>query len=242
MTELKVTSKKYNDKDELLVEDKPLFDIAEKAIKADKDVISQIKVEYNEEDDITIFNFPLNILVLSIRLNTHDIYFAGAHAVGDSGQEAEGYVSDEIYAGEDENYITFLGDLSEQVINGLVYINYNKDVDPAILSNSYYLFYPKKAGTKLYLHTIRDVNEVGFEIISINANPLNFEELNTYDKVYNYIEDSVDIISVKSGMESVVFDSTNHVFAYIVLDNGVLTSSLIDDWVVTTSVDTVTEL
>ena len=165
MTELKVTSKKYNDQDVLEVEDKPLVDLVNNVIEADKDIISKIRKVYDKDNDVTLIKFPYGILPLSFSINYHNILFKNFYAVNEWGEELEDYLIDEIAIGgnEEDNYISFNGDISEQSITGLVYINYNINegsFDTNIIGNTYYLFYPQ-VGTKLYRYIfyIEDAEE-----------------------------------------------------------------------------------
>lgn len=124
--------------------------IAKAAIQADKDIISQIKMEYDEEDNITKFYFPKEILILAIELNTHILYFKDGIAVDYSGSTVEGYELDDIVTTGDNPYLAFVGDLSEQIINSLVYINYQNSTLGQIQNNSYNLFFPQSNEVEAY--------------------------------------------------------------------------------------------
>lgn len=128
--------------------------IVEQAIQADKDIISQITMVYDEEGDYTDIIFPKGVMPLSISLNTHPLYLKIPKLVDNTGSEAEGYeldgygyIEDDYGHAKDNLCITVLGDISEQVINSLTYIQYNGL--PLPIQNTYNLFFPQTGGEEV---------------------------------------------------------------------------------------------
>lgn len=149
--------------------EKQIRTFIDKGIEADKDIIQKVKVAY--ADGYTRFDLPVGVVPLSITLNTHRLFFKDYSVVDYQGNPVEGYELDEVIVASDESYITFVGDLSEQVINGLTYIEYSGD--GTFPNDTLSLFYPA-SGTKLYKHQITVSNQDGtysFYIISTTPEP-----------------------------------------------------------------------
>lgn len=163
----------------------------EGAIQADKDIISQIEVEY--DDGYTYFTFPKGVMPLSITLNTHRLFFKdGNDVVGENGQTVEGYELDDKVLEDGYFVISFVGDVSEQVINGLTYIQFNGDA--RFIENTYNLFFPASGGTKLYKHKLSIFNVGANGIISLSDTPIT-----TAVQIYNDIR-STNILKMLIGI------------------------------------------
>lgn len=115
-------------------------DIAIKAIQADKDILSQITLEYNEDDNLTRISFPKGVVPLTFTINTHDFYFKNRKLVNGNGEEVEGYNADDIDFVNSLFCIDILGDISEQVINSVTYILCNGNDNLYYIENTYNLF------------------------------------------------------------------------------------------------------
>lgn len=210
-------------------------------IEADKDVISKIEVEYNS--GYTTFIFPKGILPLNIALNSHSIYFINGHSVNHNGEALLNYSVDEISADEGQVSIVFVGDKSDEVINSILYLNFENDYDSSILFNSYYICFPKASVTKLYKHTIVDYAD-GYNFVAILpvAEPLNFSQLDSYLKIYQFFQ-SNGIVSFTENGCPVLFDNINNIFyATFINSGGMLDSNDRADWDLEETTDTVTAL
>jgi len=131
---------KYAPIDETDVEE--VESIANQAIQADKDIISQIRMRYIEDDDATYINFPKGIMPLSITINTHLFYIKDNKLVNFLGEEVEGYEIYDISIDDGSFYFAIVGDITEQIINKITYINFNGE-NVQLINNTYNLFYPQ---------------------------------------------------------------------------------------------------
>lgn len=93
-------------------------------IEDDKNIISQIKVEYDKGNDITNFIFPNGIIPLSITLNNNDLFFKNLQIVNQDGNLVEGYTFDDLSNIEGNITLSLVGDLSNQIINGIAYFRF----------------------------------------------------------------------------------------------------------------------
>lgn len=111
-------------------------------IKDDKNIISQIKVEYDKDNDITNFIFPKGIIPLSITLNNNDLFFKDSAIVNQTGALVEGYTYDDLYLYNTEGNmaLSLVGDLTNQIINGIVYFGFY-GVFQFPIKNTYKLFF-----------------------------------------------------------------------------------------------------
>lgn len=142
-------------------------------IQADKDVISKITMEYNEDEEITLIYFPKNIGLLAITINTHTLYLLNDKLVDNTGNEVEGYQVDGIYVIEDAVEIDIVGDITEQVINNLSYYLFNGEIE--LISDTYHIFFPvTSGGTTLYKHevTFNGGNYCKISFISTDNTPV----------------------------------------------------------------------
>jgi len=199
--------------------------LVEQAIQADKDILSKIKVEYGGEDDkITYYYFPKGIMPLSITINTHTLFFKDYQAVGSNGNPVEGYETEEMIFSNTDNYISFVGDISEQVINNLVYVNFNSSVPFPLIGNSYYLFFPvKSSGTKLYYHHYNDLDsELILDFYSKTSSDLKGNLTNLYhDLAHNAI--SITATALKYPVIYTEYDGTQITIKYIDKTGSVVT-------------------
>lgn len=215
MAELKVKSKFFAMEDKVEVNDSEFNTAVEGVIQADKDIISKIELVYDEDNDLTFVNFPIGVMPLSITLNTHTLYFKNTHPVNEIGEPVEGYDTDELYCSSSESYIAFLGDLSEQVVNDLIYVIYDGEPNFHLGSNSYYLFYPvTSGGTKLYKHLLSSTS-AWQNVVLVSTSPT-FEGLSETN-IVSVLE--VSTFGASSGIKGVTI-SVNHTTS---LENVVLT-------------------
>lgn len=105
----------------------------------------------------------------------------------------------------------------------------------------------KLGGTKLYKHVLSDQNYT-FELITTYKNPLDFTILNTYGKLNEFLKTLI-IFKFKdpSDNSDIYWDDNSGMFAYtsqyLLQDETVVISLVdIDDWYLTSTTDTVTEL
>ena len=113
MPELTVKSKFFAMEDKVEVNDSEVNPIIESAIQADKDIISQIKMEYNEDNDITFVNFPKNIMPLNITFNNKTLYLLEGYLVDYNGNVVEGYALDDYAINDDNLYFAIVGNISD---------------------------------------------------------------------------------------------------------------------------------
>lgn len=133
-----------------------LVDEIPQMIKASKDVISKIKMVYDENDNFTSIIFPKGIMPLSITINTHTLFIKNESLVNELGEEVEGYGFDGYYADAGIVYLDVVGNITEQIINELNYVSYDSDgAKYTLLKDTYHLFHPiTSGGSKLYKHRI----------------------------------------------------------------------------------------
>lgn len=181
-------------------------------IQADKDILSQIDVDYDGDEFTTIW-FPVNIMPINIKTKEHgDLYFLNGKLV-DTGRNRV-YEIDEFY--EDEGFhIVIIGEFTDTII-GLEWIgiiNGNKQ----ILQNTYNFYYPASAGTKLYYHTIHFGSDNELYIVTNREDEFAsltqiVDELKTAENMIFY-EDSVGEDGIVGTIEMGVYDITIHYFS-----------------------------
>jgi len=214
---------------------------------AKDDIISKIIKRYNEESNMTFFDFPKGVVPLSITLNNNNLFFKSSfEAVALNGKPIEGYELDEIIFTEDERYMAFIGDLTNQVINGLIYINYDKLPDiGGIVQNSYYLFRPDKAGLRLYRHRI-ELNDDGdfLSIIDTNKNEIAPNNMNlrreAFLKIYYSFAQNGDAGTSGTALQITAHPENNRITVLISYDANF--NQVTDFITYTKFTDTVTEL
>ena len=165
--------------------------LVEQAIQADKDIISQIKMYYWEDGDYTDIIFPKGVMPLSITLNTHTLFLKDNSLVDRNGNEVEGYEYIDYDFDTSGTYLSISGNISEQTINALVYINEtNKEWAIPVIRNTYNLFYPA-SGTKLYKHYLEfsdGTNHIYLYFVSNQNYTLTLEDFTNYtSKVQNIL-------------------------------------------------------
>ena len=134
------------------------------AIQADKDILSQIVVEYNENSDKTIVTFPKSVIPLMIQFggayyNTTTLLFLYNSSIQNfEVVENDGtrYLNG-ILLWNDGLKIQFEGNVSSYSVLALQYISSCADKHLASkIINSYYLYHPiTQSVTKLYKHSIK---------------------------------------------------------------------------------------
>lgn len=139
---------------------------------ANPDILSKIKMEYSEDDDLTYITFPKGIVPLSITFGVETLFFKGRRFVNDCGIEPGGYDIDDYYSQNDHLEIDVNGDITEQLITGMTYVKHDSDYIRPV-SDSLILFNPSLySGTKLYRHNIRlaeDEYDFNFIIVINNV-------------------------------------------------------------------------
>ena len=100
------------------------------------------------------------------------------------------------------------------------------------------------AGTKFYKHTLEDGNYI-FILITTSSQPLDFTTLDTHEKLHNYLLTQT-VISFTLDMYPVVYReyADDNCYYYICPFDDDSTPLMIklDDWYLSTTTDTVTEL
>ncbi len=228
--------RKYN----LFVEKVP--NIIDSAIQADKDIISQIKVEYDEQHNLTKFIFPKGILPIRFFDDKVDSDYEYFDYTSQRILMSNGDVSSWVLTSDGESVIIELSSQSDNTaISELLFIHFNGELD--IQSNyNWYKILNYKGATKLYKHTFFDSNNnYQFELITPYGTPFNFNTLDTYKKVYDFIK-TISCLSFKTiYFQDMYFDSTTgHNYFYIIEIEG--QKSSVDDWELAYTTDTVTEL
>ena len=179
---------KVNAKTSLLEFKRKHNKLVDQVNNAGKEILSKIKIEYDEVNDVTNIEFPIGILPLQLSINTNIIFTKNGKAVNDKGEEYGEYDLDEIYVDEGKLNFSIIGDISEQVINGLIYINSSgNDILLDLINNSYYLFYPQ-IGTKLYMHEINFVTNHISKGILIQDESYPIIVISTSKEPYNFTD------------------------------------------------------
>ena len=150
-------------------------------IEADKDIISQIKIRYDEDNDVTIAVLPKGVMPLVLDETEavgEQFYFNydDNTCIGNLGDVIDGC---EIYFRENSGCfeIQFSGEVIP-VISHIEYIMYDGDLNYVAL-NTQKLYYPASAGTKLYKHeiwTTSAVEDLNFYIISTKSTPYTLQD------------------------------------------------------------------
>ena len=214
-------------------------------LEADKDIISKITMEYNEDGDYTMIRFPYGVLPLKITLNTQGLYFLNGQLVDNAKETVEGYTLDDYYTDADEEgrvivEVDIAEDISEQIINGLVYINVTGD-NPTLFYNTYNLFFPPTE-IKLYKHSF-SIDGEGFYVISYSSTPItdaaSLTQLLETSLVFRHYDASENIISYRHDIENFYF-LTNYIDVQGGVGQGVEEVLKCDRTAI--SDDTVTEL
>lgn len=109
-------------------------------IEDDKNIISQIKVEYDKENGVTNFIFPKGIIPLSITLNNNELFFKDLQIVNAGGILVEGYTFDDLANINGNMTLSIVGDLSNQIINGIAYLRFYGSLSHPI-QNTYKIFF-----------------------------------------------------------------------------------------------------
>jgi len=134
------------------------------AIEADKDILSQIEVEYDEDSNSTSFTFPENILPLAFYVDSFGdtFYFdySSSNVVGNNGYI---YGSIELL----NNKIILVIDDSELFLtegyDNLAYIISNATDNFPTINTIILSPYAQEPGTKLYKHSLRFTETDGGE-------------------------------------------------------------------------------
>ena len=161
--------------------DTEITNLANSAIQADKDVLSQITVEYDEDNDKTIVTFPKDIIPLSFTGLAYGAATAYLGKIDTSGSpyfEVLDQNGSSLYGGKavvdnssHKVKYSFSGDKTESVtITNLSYILGN-NINISNLVSSYYIYKPiTSSGTKLYKHDITIKSAVAYQRISFISN------------------------------------------------------------------------
>ena len=168
--------KKVEDVETEIPSETAITNLAKAAIQADKDILSQIV--YDEDEDILYF--PEGIIPLKIYSDSYD---GGTFLFFDYANEC---LRDEVNDGIpgmtldiNHNKLEIDDPNGNLNISEIVYINGKgvANVDNSLNFNSYYIFNPViSGGTKLYKHNFTVVDDEGdtydIELISTNSTPL----------------------------------------------------------------------
>ena len=137
-----------------------------------------------------------------------------------------------------------LDDLAENVVvnkeTNTTEIGGNLNVNGTITQNGQ----PLAIGTKLYMHYLhpsdRDYN---LKAITTNPQPIDFTSIDTYQKLYNYLLSTNLLIFIGTDGEEVFYDIYSSKFYSIDVINGTqFEASFYDDWLLSNTTDTVSEL
>lgn len=136
--------------------------IANSAIQADKDILSKITLEYDEDNNKTTFIFPKGILVIKFYCYFSDELHGAMFVDYDNSRilNTEGISVYEFSLSytTDHFALTVDGDYQDSFITelfyDLMYINYIND-DGGDYYNWYNILNPQPVGTKLYKHKIK---------------------------------------------------------------------------------------
>ena len=109
-------------------------------IEEKDDIISQTKVKYNKDTNITDFIFPEGVILLSISLNKHNLFLKDYDLVDDNGAPTTTYVYEDYHVVNRNFILSLVGDLSNQTITGIVYIKFSCDYTFPIIKDTYKIF------------------------------------------------------------------------------------------------------
>lgn len=157
-------------------------------IKADKDVISQIV--YDEENNLLIFPehiFPLRI----VGINTNDYFFD--YINGQLTDTDGNLISVDINLSDEKSQYSLILDTDIGDIDTIEYILFDSTTNMPDI-NTYYLYHPvTSAGTKLYKHSL---NMSLFNLVIISAKSTQYT---SWGDIQNDIGDKLVNISMGSG-------------------------------------------
>lgn len=139
---------------------------------------------------------------------------------------------------KDETYIELVG-LS--TLPSIVISTYSKNETTNMWEFDEFYFI-EISKLKLYKHTIFD-SDLGYEFILITTSSaqLRFNQLNTFKKVYDYLQ-TINCISFKYLDRDVIYDTGDACFYAVDIKNGQIRTLPFDDWSLSHTTDTVREL
>ena len=183
-------------------------------IEADKDIINQIEIEYDEDNDLTTFVFPKGVIPVCLYFNEYadeeDLYFD--------------YLNNKLYSfsrdlSEDtsidfnNNSLTLYisGDLTNDKVNCLLYLN-----ESGVGNGFLYGFEiawqnvlkPQPNGTKLYNHSIKFANNVECIAVSTLSTPIT-----DYNDLSGFLGQCLSIKDL-SNMSILLFDIDTDILVY----------------------------
>ncbi len=124
------------------------------ANKANKDILNQIQITYNQTYDLTTIRFPEHTVPLSFAFNDGITLFFDLANLVDSSRNIRYAIAD-LYNEDGRVLLDLRRDLTSKTINQLTYISQCGEV--MIMDDTYQIFHPQ-TGTKLYRHRCRLVN------------------------------------------------------------------------------------
>lgn len=100
-----------------------------------------------------------------------------------------------------------------------------------------------EVGTKLYKHTLYDsTTAYNFVFINNDKYPINFTTVNTFSLLAQYLVSHGGRLASIDNMTSVDYSYEEGCFFNVILNTGNLDFKIYDDWVLSTTTDTVTSL
>ena len=212
----------FKKKHNLLAEEvEKVPNLIESAIKADKNILSKIKIEYDEEGNRTIFSLPKNVLPLRAYFgdnyaNGKNIYFDYDNSsMYDDDYNSVGGV-DILYNQVILSFPVSLSDIS--IYSELEYIPF----EGGSILNTYYIYNPitSGGGTKLYLHKIRGSGRI--KLTNSYTEDFDSISLDIISPVSTDITSFSDIVDEKSNIIATDFYAGNSSFgiAYAIKQAG----------------------
>lgn len=137
-----------------------------------------------------------------------------------------------------------LDDLAENVVvnkeTNTTEIGGNLNVNGTITQNGQ----PLAIGTKLYKHSLYASGmDYNFKAITTNPQPIDFTTIDTYQKLYNYLLSTNLLIFIGTNDEEIFYDINSAKFYSIdIINVNQFEASFYDDWPLSSTTDTVSEL
>lgn len=243
---------------ETIPTDAKITALANSAIQADKDIVSQIVMEYSNEEDITRFIFPKGIVPLKMYSeNGNDDYVYFDYKIGILVDRDNVEVLGFYLEVNDETsqviicYEGYYQDTIENLIYELVYFLATSidKIESTLYFNAYYLFNPiTSAGTKLYKHDLRLGNQYLTVISKSNIDATN--DLDKLKSVFdNIINNAIPYGTIQDTKNRIWLYTYNvyssgylDLFGFTFTQNSVTTMSFDNQDFDDNLTDTVTEL
>ena len=212
-------------------------------LQADKKIWSKVVIEYDDQADITSFTFPACILPVKFYLDTAGYYFYFDYESGEiinSNGTSVGYINT---TADNRIVLVIEGDYSDAGCEDLLYLIFdlNTFADSSSYCNWYAILNPS-AGTKLYKHVLTDGNYT-LELICDIPTVLDFTEITTQGDLYSELYmGNHNVVSFSGAGFPLIYDINNIDFSLLRIDNGSISLSELDDWDLSQTTDTVTEL